>query len=317
MLGAIIGDICGSHYEFLHEKSDKGFTKPLFVSGRSSFTDDTVLTIATAAKLLGKFDNYRDAYLATYERFKNMDSNGGGSVDIGYGKKFHFWAESKGESGYSSLGNGAAMRVSPVAYFASSRDEVLAQAKESAEVTHNSDEAVTSAQLVALAIYLAINGESAEEIALQIAERSKVLLGDSPESNPYLHNYCIHDLHREYRFSALASESVPHAIFIALQASSFEEAIRMGLYIGGDTDTICAIAGSIAEARFGIPDDMLKLLSPLKTFAPDYAEIANEFTNEFTLEVVPSKPVALTHSRLIRWRLVDITPFANSLVSFK
>ncbi len=247
MIGNIIGDVCGSHYEFLNEK---GFSLPTHIKGSSSFTDDTALTLATIAKLEGHYATFTDAYRAYYNRYSCYSSNGVATVDMGYGALFQKWAMSKSRNGYKSIGNGAAMRVAPIAYISKDTAELLKLAQESAQATHDTNEGIASAKAVALAVFLSHRNTSVEEIKKQISIATKQHFA---HKNPYTQPFCIHTLHDSYKFTALADQSVPQAIFIGLAAESFEEAIRMSLYIGGDTDTIACIAGGIAEARFGLP----------------------------------------------------------------
>lgn len=300
MKGTVIGDVVGSHYEF---ESTKGLTLPLFVEGRSSFTDDTVLAIATAAKLMGMYETYAEAYKATFHKFKNMDSNGNGSVDMGYGDRFQTWAFSDSLEPYGSLGNGSAMRVSPIAYIATSKEELMQLAKESAEATHDTPEAIFAAQAVALAVYRSLEGVSAEDIQKEIAEDSIEVHG---KRNLYTRDFSLSFLHRKYKFTALAYESVPHAISIGLSATSFEEALRYCLYIGGDTDTIASIAGAIAEARLGIPDDMEFLVDPLERHAPEYYKIMREFYYTHVVHRLPRAPKKLSKSRMLGYYISDM-----------
>lgn len=310
MLGAIIGDIAGAFHEF---RSEKGYCLQPFVFGSSSFTDDSVLTVATAAKLLGKYDSFVEAYRSTYHQFKNLDSNGNGNIDMGYGDRFQRWANGSETKGYGSKGNGAAMRVSPIAYFARTKDEVISLAKESAEATHNTPEGVFSAQAVALAIYMSIQEESPEKIIKTIRGLSTETLG---AKNPYLNVYDLHELNETYTFTALADKSVPQAITIGLSCKCFEEAIRMSLYIGGDTDTIASIACAIAEARFGIPPSNQAFGVPFKQHAGEYFEIAESFYNKFVEPVIADRPkTELTTWRYLAWWLTDKgMPLSRNLV---
>lgn len=248
MLGSIIGDISGSHFEF---QTQKGYTLPLYVKNSSSFTDDTALTIATIAKLTGQYSSFAEAYRSYYQLYSSPFSNGNTTIDMGYGALFTKWALSNSNSGYHSIGNGAAMRVSPIAYFATNIYDALRLAKESAEATHNTPEGIASAQSVTAAIFLTRLGIPPEQTANFCKRIANAHLGTK---NPYSHTYDVHQLNRTYKFTALASKSVPQAIHIGLTSTSFEDAIRKSLYIGGDTDTIASIAGAIAEARHNIPD---------------------------------------------------------------
>jgi ADP-ribosylglycohydrolase len=239
MLGAIAGDIIGSVHEFQGEKI---FDFPLFVD-ESTFTDDSVLTIAVADCLLTgspyveKFHEYTLAY-----------------PDRGYGGSFWQWAQSDSRSPYNSWGNGAAMRVSPVGFAFDSLEEALCEAKRSAEVTHNHPEGIRGAQATAAAIFLARQGETKDGIRKAIHDRFDYDLSRT-----------IKDIRPAYSFNESCQETVPEAITAFLDSSDYEEAIRLAVSLGGDADTLACIAGGIAEAFYGgvpknIADRALSLL---------------------------------------------------------
>lgn len=230
MLGAIIGDTVGSIYEHNNHRS-KDF--PLFRE-HSTFTDDSVLTCATAAALLDDRE-FADIYREFGRRYPSA----------GYGALFIRWLVDESMGPYNSFGNGSAMRVSPVAWAFETADEVLAAAKASAEVTHNHAEGIKGAQATALAIFRARNGVSQKDVAAEIGERFGYDL-----STP------VDELRETYRFNATCQGTVPEAIRCYLEAEDFEDAIRNAISIGGDSDTLAAISGSIAEASFGIPEDI-------------------------------------------------------------
>lgn len=236
--GAIAGDFYGS---VLEHKEIKGFNLPLDNAG-NHFTDETVLTLATARVM-----KTGSGFAQVYSEAINTHA------DMGFSPSTRAWAEAHPESRAQGVseGNGAASRVSPIAYFSSSVEGVLSQAGFSAVETHNSDEGVRGAQAVALAVYLATQNYSPESIIEKI---SKTFFYDL--------SFDIDELHKEYAFSSLAEYSVPQALYAALTSSSFEDALRRVMYIGGDTDTMMSIAGAIAEALYGsVPD---ALLSPVK-----------------------------------------------------
>ena len=229
MLGAIAGDVIGSVYESYPVK-DKRF--PLFTLA-SRFTDDTVLTAATASVLLDG-----GAFGAAYVRyFRNYP-------DRGYGERFSTWADRGGGVGYNSLGNGAAMRVSPVAWAGNTLEEVLAAADATARVTHDHPEGIKGAQAVAGAIFLARQRWEKEAI------------------RDYVERSFGYDLHRDfadiqpgYDFDPTCPGSVPEALIAFLDSTGFEDALRNAVSLGGDADTQAAIAGSVAEAFYGgVPD---------------------------------------------------------------
>ena len=228
MLGAIVGDIVGSIYEFQNCKS-KDF--PLF-SDECFFTDDTVLSCATAIAILDA-----DDYAAVYREF------GRAYPRAGYGGMFRQWLADPSIGPYNSFGNGSAMRVSPVGWAFDTDDDVLAAAEASAAVTHSHAEGIKGAQATALAILRARQGVSQEEVVKDIAERFDYDISQS-----------VDDMRGPYTFDVTCQGTVPQALRCYREAESFEDAIRNAISMGGDSDTLAAIAGSIAEATFGIPE---------------------------------------------------------------
>lgn len=241
MIGAIIGDMVGSIYEFDNIKN-KDF---LFFTESMGPTDDSVLTIATADWLLhgGKVSEYYLRYANAYP-------------ERGYGEGFWTWVKRSnrglGEP-YYSCGNGSAMRVSPVGWFFNSEVETLDAAKRSAGCTHNHPEGIKGAQSTALAIFLARHGEAPQAIKERIEQ-----------DFDYDLSFSVDEIRPRYSWQGLdyagdgstCQGSVPQAIACALQASDFEDAVRNAISIGGDSDTIGCIAGAIAEALFGVPQWM-------------------------------------------------------------
>jgi ADP-ribosylglycohydrolase len=234
MLGAIIGDIVGSIYEFNNIET-KDF--PLF-SKECHFTDDTVMTIAVADALLagGSADDFIDSMKKWYKLYPYLS----------YGGSFKCWLRSDNKSPYNSFGNGSAMRVSPCAWLADSLVEAETLAKKSAVVTHNHPEGVKGAQAVAAAIYLARVRKDKDEIKLYVTNRYKYDLTQR-----------LDDIRPHYGFNETCQGTVPEAITAFLESNRFEDAIRNAISLGGDSDTLAAITGSIAEAYYGIP---LKLI---------------------------------------------------------
>ena len=233
MLGAIAGDIIGSPHEFNNTRREDF---DLF-TGEADFTDDTVLTVAVAEAILdGRAFNR--TLQAWYGRFPHCS----------YGGSFHTWARSGGSAPYNSWGNGSAMRVSPAGWVSDDSATVLETARASAAVTHNHPEGIKGAQAVALAILLARQGRTPAAIEREIASRFDYFLAHD-----------LDDLREHYQFDVSCQGSVPQAIACALQGRSFEDTIRKAVSIGGDSDTIAAIAGAIAEARFGgLPEPILR-----------------------------------------------------------
>jgi len=249
MLGAIIGDIVGSIYEFDNHRS-KSF--PLFGEG-ADFTDDTVLTVAVADALL--HDKPVARTLAEWSwRYPGR----------GYGGRYAAWLKTWDLAPYGSFGNGAAMRVSPAALLARSLDEALAMARKVTEVTHDHPEGLKGAAATVHAIVLAREGREPDDIRKAIA----AVYG-------YDMDRTVDGIRPGYKFTETCQETVPEALICALEATSFEDAIRNAISIGGDSDTVAAIAGPVAEARFGVseetavrarsylPDDMGEILARL------------------------------------------------------
>lgn len=247
LLGAICGDIIGSWYEFRPTK-DRNFE--LFHK-KSTFTDDTVCSIAIADALMNDKD-----FVGKLQFWCRKYPH------VGYGGNFNRWFRQENPQPYNSWGNGSAMRVSPVGSFARSTEEILALAKQSAEVSHNHPEGIKGAQATALAIYLAKEGKSKEEIKSEI-ER--------------LFEYDLYrkykDIQPSYWFDVSCQGSVPEAIIAFLESIDYESAIRLAVAYGGDADTQAAIAGGIAAAFYGeipqyilrecldrIPEDMKNLI---------------------------------------------------------
>lgn len=251
MLGALIGDTIGSVYEFHNIKTTEF---PLF-STKSTFTDDSVMTMAVAEWLLkGKertMDDLEDAMVSLARRFPNR----------GYGGGFYRWLffpnELRSYDGqrsdglrhpYGSFGNGSAMRVSAVGWFFDTLEETEFWAKKSAEITHNHPEGIKGAQATAAAIYMARTGSTKEDIREYIVSRYGYDLSRTCD-----------EIRPTYRFNATCQETVPQAIVAFLESTDFESCIRLGVSLGGDTDTLCAIAGAIAEAFYGsIPEQIVK-----------------------------------------------------------
>lgn len=233
MLGAIVGDIVGSVYEWNNIKT-KNF--PLF-SEKCFFTDDTVMTIAVADAILsgGAAGNF----IGSMKKFGRLYPNSG------YGARFGRWLMSDDRAPYNSFGNGSAMRVAPCGWFATSLNEAEDLAARSAAVTHDHPEGIKGAQATAAAIYLARLDESADRIKAYIEQRYGYDLSRT-----------LDEMRPVYQFNETCQETVPEAIIAFLESEDFEDAIRNAISLGGDSDTLAAITGSIAEAAYGIPSDI-------------------------------------------------------------
>ena len=238
MYGAILGDIIGSPYEY--DKGKKRKDLPLFC-GQSRVTDDTMMTVAVADALMSEPDPYDDDSLR-YAFINRMRYWGRLYPGVGYGSAFRKWLISENPKPYESYGNGSAMRVSPVGWLFDTLDLTRHIAALSAEVTHNHPEGIKGAEAVASAVYLARTGSSKDDIAAYISDEFHYNLDRT-----------IEEIRPGYRMNATCQGSVPEAMIAFLESTSFEDTIRTTISLGGDTDTTSAIAGSIAEAFFGIP----------------------------------------------------------------
>jgi len=230
MLGAVAGDIIGSHYEWNRIKT-KEFE--LFHPD-SRFTDDTTLSMAIAKSILDD-EPYLD----------NIVDFGLRYFDVGYGSGFKRWLKGDEHKPYNSWGNGSAMRVSPVAWAFESEERVLAEARKSAEVTHNHPEGIKGAEATALATFMAREGATKEEIRERISTQFEYDLSRT-----------VDEIRPEYDFHVSCAKSVPESIICFLESYSFEDCIRNAISLGGDADTMGAIAGGIAEAYYGIPKEI-------------------------------------------------------------
>lgn len=237
MIGAIFGDIVGSAYEFCNIK-----TKDFELFGKGCFfTDDTVMTVAVAEALMW-VDGIDNPELFKKALIKTMHLYGKKYPDAGYGGRFGTWLAYELSEPYGSYGNGSAMRVSPVAWYVDSLEKTIAYAKASAEVTHNHPEGIKGAVVTAGATYLARAGASMEDI--------KEFVGKY-----YDMNFTLDEIRPTYRFNETCQETIPQAMQAFFESRSFEDAIRNGISIGGDSDTLCAICGAVAEAYYGMTEE--------------------------------------------------------------
>ncbi len=261
MTGAIIGDVVGSRFEFDNYKS-KDFE---MFHTECDFTDDSVMTLAIA-KALTQHES-----ITHYEAFKTelvevMHDVGNRYLYCGFGGRFFDWILFRRTEPYNSFGNGSAMRVSPVGWFANSLEECEELAKATAEVTHNHPEGIKGAVSVAGAIYLARTGHTMDEIKEYV-------------SKFYTIDFTLDEIREDYDFYEICQKSVPQAFEAFFESTSFEDAIRNAISIGGDSDTIAAIAGSIAEAYYGVNEDMKETAL---SYLDDYLlEIAENFIEKF------------------------------------
>ena len=276
MLGAIIGDIVGSRYEW---KNNKSKVFDLFTY-RCKVTDDSIMSLAVAKAIVACNKNYDQLSIMAV---KYMQEVGRHYPDCGYGGHFHKWIFARNPQPYNSWGNGAAMRVSACGFAAQSLEEVVMLSRAVTEVTHNHPEGIKGAEATAVAIYLARTGSSIIEIR------------DYIDKHYYPMNFTLDAIRESYHFDVSCQGSVPQAIMAFLESTGFEDAIRNAISIGGDSDTIAAICGGIAEAYYGIPVDIRK--HALTFLDQRMIGILNEFESvygmitEKTIQKDSSRPV--------------------------
>lgn len=272
MIGAIIGDIVGSRFEFNNHRSKdfELFTEECFV------TDDSIMTLAVAKaimeaerKIEPSFDGYRydSEYYSLVEKMTitYMQEIGRRYPNCGYGGMFAQWVFSDDPKPYNSFGNGAAMWISPVGFVARTESEACKLSEVVTGVTHDHSEGIKGAVATAVSIYMASHGFTKGEI------REKI------EQNYYELNFRVDDIRNTYEFNETCQDTVPQAIQAFLESTSFEDAIRIAISVGGDSDTLAAITGSIAEAYYGVPKDIKEkafnyLDSDLRTIYDEWYE---------------------------------------------
>jgi ADP-ribosylglycohydrolase len=254
MLGAIAGDIIGSVHEWQPIKT----TRFRLFHPASRFTDDTVLTVALADSLLHD-KPYVDLLKRYYRAYPKA----------GYGGTFHRWAQSDSTEPYGSWGNGSAMRVSPVGFAFGTLDEVLEQAKRSAEVTHDHPEGIKGAQAVASAIFLARTGNSKDAIRAYVETAFGYDLGTP-----------LDEIRPRYCFEVSCQHSVPQAIRAFLESDDFEDAVRLAISLGGDSDTLACMAGGIAQAFYGgVPEEIRRRVYEI--LDEPLGDVTRQFTEAF------------------------------------
>ena len=255
MIGALAGDIIGSVYERFPLKTT---TFPLFHS-HCRFTDDSVMTIAVA-----------DAILTGAEYAASMKRWGRKYPDAGYGGSFFRWIFQDDARPYHSWGNGSAMRVSPVGWAFDTIDDVLREAENTAEVSHDHPEGIKGAQAVALAVFLARTGQTKDAIRHEISSRFGYHLDRT-----------IDAIRPTYTFDVSCQGSVPEAMIAFLESSNYEDAVRKAVSLGGDSDTLACIAGSIAEAFYKeISDDLRRTA---QAFLPEeMLDVLTAFEQQFS-----------------------------------
>lgn len=254
LFGAIAGDIIGSVYEFSGQKE---YDFPLF-SDASSFTDDSILTIAVADAILNK-----GSYLEYLRKYARAYPNPVG----GYGGRFREWMYASDPQPYNSFGNGSAMRVSAVGWAFETIDEVLREAELSAAVTHNHPEGIKGAQATGLCVWLARKMEDKQNIKREVMSRFGYDLTQT-----------LDEIRPAYRFDETCQGTVPQAIIAFLEAEDFEDALRNAISLGGDADTLGAITGAIAEAYYGVPAEIVAEVR--KRLTPELLRVMEKFNQQ-------------------------------------
>ena len=239
MLGAIIGDLVGSRFQWENNRS-KEFE---FLTYKCFPTDDSIMTLALTQAILASKPDYSDLSINAVEYMQKVGRN---YPDCGYSGGFYHWMFTDQPNPYNSFGNGAAMRVSAAGFAASSLEEAKMLSEKITAVTHNHPEGLKGAEAVAVAIYLAKIGNNMLEIR------------DYMDKNYYKINFTLDEIRDKYQFNATCQGTVPQALEAFFESVSFEDAIRNAVSIGGDSDTIAAICGGVAEAYYGIPSDIRK-----------------------------------------------------------
>lgn len=261
MLGAIIGDIAGSRFEWDNIKT-KDFE--LFDDRRCEPTDDSVMSLAIAKALMNcapDFTSLKQEVVSCMQEFGKKYPH------AGYGGSFKQWIHSRSPQPYNSWGNGSAMRVSACGYVANSIEQAIALSRTVTEVTHNHPEGMKGAESVAVAIFMALHGSSMLDIQ------------DHINKDYYAIDFKLDDIRATYTFDVSCQGSVPQAFAAFFESKNFEDAIRNAISIGGDSDTIAAITGSLAEAYYGVPSDIRK---HALTFLDEYQlKILTDFENTY------------------------------------
>lgn len=252
MLGVIAGDIIGSIYEG-NKNHIKTKDFPLF-GDKNRFTDDTVLTMATIDKLLNR-KTYNEVYREYGRKYP----------DSGFGGMFINWFKADVQIPYNSFGNGSAMRVCPIGCLFNHSSLVINEATESALATHNHPEGIRAAQCIAMCIFLARNEFSKDEIKFYVEEMFDYDL-----------SFSLDELRPKYFHDVTAEGTVPVVIRIFLDSTDFEDAIRLAISMGGDSDTNAAIVGGIAEAFYGSVPDYIKI-EVIKYLPSDFIVLLNKF----------------------------------------
>ena len=259
MIGAILGDMIGAPYEFDRGNKTKDF--PLF-SRKSHFTDDSVMTVAVAEALISSYGKSDDEIKAAL--VESMQKWGHRYPNAGYGGMFRYWLTTKDPQPYGSYGNGSAMRVASAGWLYDDIETTRHIAKLTAEVTHNHPEGIKGAEATASAIFLARNGSSKDGIREYIVKEFSYDLSRTCD-----------EIRPTYHHVESCQETVPEAITAFLEGNDFEDVIRNAVSLGGDCDTLTCIAGGIAEAFYGVPDEIST--EGYKRLSTDMREVLGRF----------------------------------------
>lgn len=260
MLGAVIGDIVGSRFEWDNHRS-KDFE---FFHDECFFTDDTIMSLAAAKAILECNGDYADLSDRTV---KAMQRIGRPYPDCGYGGRFFTWIYSDNPKPYNSYGNGAAMRVSACGFAADSPEQAIELSRKVTEITHNHPEGIKGAEATAVAVYMARTGSSIKEIKDYITRHY------------YKIDFTLDEIRDTYTFNETCQDTVPQALEAFFESTDFEDAIRNAISIGGDSDTLAAITGGIAEAYYGIPEDIRA--GALEYLDEEMYKLLTEFEEKF------------------------------------
>ena len=263
MLGAIIGDIVGSRFEFNNIRR-KDFD---FFTDQCVLTDDSIMTLAVAKAILMSQPDYKNL---SQNAVECMQTIGRCYPGYGYGDRFYRWIFAENPNPYNSYGNGSAMRISAAGFAAQSLDEAKLLSKLVTEVTHNHPEGMKGAEATAVAIYLAKTGKDILEIR------------DYINQHYYTMDFTLDEIRDTYRFNESCQGTVPQALQAFFESTDFEDAIRNAISIGGDSDTVAAICGGVAQAYYGVPNAIrkqvisfldTKLLGILMTFEEKFIQV--------------------------------------------
>ena len=260
MIGAIIGDIVGSRFEFDRGDKSKDFE---LLTRENCFTDDTVMTVAVAEALMeaGRYAGEAEVKAAL---IRSMKKWGQKYPDAGYGARFIKWVLSDDPEPYGSYGNGSAMRVSPAGFYYDTIERTREVARWTAEVTHNHPEGVKGSEATAAAIFLARKGAEKELIEMYLMKEFGYNL-----------SRCLDEIRPTYHHVENCIDTMPEAFECFLESESYEDCLRNVMYIGGDTDTLCAISGAIAEAFWEIPWSIIEAAVPY--LPDDIMEVVRRF----------------------------------------